>query len=68
VTHYLAGMTIPHPLQYLLDIPPAPDLSLQIPTAEPLKAMVWGSKSGPETVSSWEVLTRLEKLRDGPDA
>jgi Recombination endonuclease VII len=65
LTRYLAGVTIQHPLQCLLDLPPAPDLSLQIPTTGPVRTMVWGSKSGPDTISSWEVLTRLERPSDG---
>jgi hypothetical protein len=38
---------------------------LEISTEGPALRMVWGSKAGPGEVSSYEVLSRLQKLKDG---
>jgi hypothetical protein len=61
----LAGDTVPHPLQRLLAAAPVPRPDLSIPTDAPARRLVWNLKPGPGEVSSFDVLTRLEALRDG---
>jgi hypothetical protein len=45
--------------------PTPPTVDLSIPCITPLRRLVWGTKAGPGEVSSFEVLTTLQALRDG---